>query len=216
MTKPGPKAVIAYMGLIKQCDDQLARVAGPSRRQPDRAQDTVIVLTSDHGDYLGDHWLGEKDLFARRICQGSAGHCRPLAPGRRNPRHQMRRALVEQIDLAATFIEMAGERCSRDIGSKAARFFRSCIRHRAGELARLCDRRRRLFRTAHALRTLGLDSGQARLFMVFDGRYKLVHSAGGHPPMLFDLQTDPQEFDDLGNTAGHAATRDEALLHHAS
>ena len=25
-------------------------------------EDTVIV-TSDHGDYLGDHWLGEKDLF---------------------------------------------------------------------------------------------------------------------------------------------------------
>ena len=23
----------------------------------------MIVLTSDHGDYLGDHWLGEKDLF---------------------------------------------------------------------------------------------------------------------------------------------------------
>ncbi len=25
--------------------------------------DTMIVVTSDHGDYLGDHWLGEKDLF---------------------------------------------------------------------------------------------------------------------------------------------------------
>jgi arylsulfatase A-like enzyme len=23
----------------------------------------MIVLTSDHGDYLGDHWLGEKELF---------------------------------------------------------------------------------------------------------------------------------------------------------
>ena len=24
---------------------------------------TLIAFTSDHGDYLGDHWLGEKDLF---------------------------------------------------------------------------------------------------------------------------------------------------------
>ena len=24
---------------------------------------TMIVFTSDHGDYLGDHWLGEKELF---------------------------------------------------------------------------------------------------------------------------------------------------------
>ena len=23
----------------------------------------MIVLTSDHGDYFGDHWLGEKELF---------------------------------------------------------------------------------------------------------------------------------------------------------
>jgi arylsulfatase A-like enzyme len=23
----------------------------------------MIVFTSDHGDYLGDHWMGEKDLF---------------------------------------------------------------------------------------------------------------------------------------------------------
>jgi arylsulfatase A-like enzyme len=26
-------------------------------------QNTMIVFTSDHGDYLGDHWMGEKDLF---------------------------------------------------------------------------------------------------------------------------------------------------------
>jgi len=25
--------------------------------------DTMIVFTSDHGDYQGDHWLGEKELF---------------------------------------------------------------------------------------------------------------------------------------------------------
>ena len=26
-------------------------------------KNTMIVIYSDHGDYLGDHWLGEKDLF---------------------------------------------------------------------------------------------------------------------------------------------------------
>ena len=26
-----------------------------------RTDDTMIVLTSDHGDYMGDHRLGEKD-----------------------------------------------------------------------------------------------------------------------------------------------------------
>ena len=28
-----------------------------------RAGVSIEQLTSDHGDYLGDHWLGEKDLF---------------------------------------------------------------------------------------------------------------------------------------------------------
>ena len=45
---------------------------------------------------------------------------------------------------------------------------------------------------------LDLETWQARLFMVFDGRFKLMHSAGGHAPMLFDLLKDPNEFTDLG------------------
>ena len=38
---------------------------------------------------------------------------------------------------------------------------------------------------------------QCRLFMVFDGRWKYIH-ATGFRPMLYDLRTDPQEFDDRG------------------
>ena len=35
----------------------------PSLKESGEMDNTIIVLTSDHGDYLGDHWLGEKDLF---------------------------------------------------------------------------------------------------------------------------------------------------------
>ncbi len=52
----------AYMGLIKQCDDQLGRLLD-HLDATGQAEDTMIVLTSDHGDYLGDHWLGEKNFF---------------------------------------------------------------------------------------------------------------------------------------------------------
>jgi hypothetical protein len=38
---------------------------------------------------------------------------------------------------------------------------------------------------------------QCRLFMVFDGRWKYIH-ATGYRPMLYDLQSDPQEFTDRG------------------
>jgi len=56
------KVIPAYMGLIKQCDDQLGRLLDHLEKTG-RDKDTMIVLTSDHGDYLGDHWLGEKSLF---------------------------------------------------------------------------------------------------------------------------------------------------------
>lgn len=50
---------------------------------------------------------------------------------------------------------------------------------------------------------LGLASRDARLFMVFDGRFKMMHAEGGFRPMLFDLQTDPDEFHDLGKGQKH-------------
>ncbi|MCY4066493.1 MAG: sulfatase-like hydrolase/transferase, partial [Rhodospirillaceae bacterium] len=51
-----------YMGLVRQIDDHLGKLFGWMERAG-RMDDTMIVLTSDHGDYLGDHWLGEKELF---------------------------------------------------------------------------------------------------------------------------------------------------------
>ena len=52
---------------------------------------------------------------------------------------------------------------------------------------------------------VGVASRDARLFMVFDGRYKMIHAEGGFRPMLFDLETDPDEFDDLARGSGHEA-----------
>ena len=44
---------------------------------------------------------------------------------------------------------------------------------------------------------LGVEPRDARLFMVSDGRWKYVHAVGFRP-MLYDLESDPNEFDDLG------------------
>jgi hypothetical protein len=34
-----------------------------AQRATNPADAAIAVVTSDHGDYLGDHWLGEKDPF---------------------------------------------------------------------------------------------------------------------------------------------------------
>ena len=198
------KAIIAYMGLIKQCDDQLG-VLLDHLEATGKDKETVLVLTSDHGDYLGDHWLGEKDLFHEPsvkvplIIQDPDSACD-------STRGTQCEALVEQIDLAATFIEMAGG--TVPIHQVEGRSLLAFLQGQP-----VADWRKfviseydySVFPMADAL---GMESWQARLFMVFDGRWKMVHSAGGHAPMLFDLKTDPQEYNDLGTDPACQAERD--------
>ena len=46
---------------------------------------------------------------------------------------------------------------------------------------------------------LGMKNRDARLFMLYGGRYKMIHSAGVHRSMLFDLEIDPDEYHDRGD-----------------
>ncbi len=89
----------AYMGLIKQCDDQMG-VLFDWLEETGRMEDTMIVVTSDHGDILGDHWMGEKTFFHDTSIQGAADHLRSLARGGRDARHRLRRARREHRSCA--------------------------------------------------------------------------------------------------------------------
>jgi hypothetical protein len=60
---------------------------------------------------------------------------------------------------------------------------------------------------------LGVKPRDARLFMVFDGRYKMMHAEGGMRPMLFDLQEDPEEFHDLAKGSDHHNTIDQMYFY---
>ena len=195
------QAVIpAYMGLIKQCDDELGRLLDYLRHSG-RIEDTMIVLTSDHGDYLGDHWLGEKDLFhdasakVPLIIYDPSG----AADGTRGT---VCDELVEAIDLTATFVEASGQDVPDHILEG-----RSLLPFLHGETP--LDWREFAiseydYSATEIAGTLGVAPRDARLFMVADKRWKLMHAEGGFRPMLFDLTNDPDEFFDLGSSADHA------------
>lgn len=197
------KVIPAYMGLIKQCDDQLGRLLA-HLEQTDKLKDTMIVLTADHGDYLGDHWLGEKDLFHEQSVKVPMIIFDPRDTAD-STRGTTCDALVESIDLAATFVEAAGGEVPDHIIE--GRSLLPWLRGETPEWRAFAISEYDYSATPQAVK-LGVSPRDARLFMVFDGRYKMMHAEGGFRPMLFDLQNDPDEFEDLAKGDAHGEVLD--------
>ncbi len=188
------EAVIpAYMGLVKQCDDQMGRLFA-WLKETGRWDDTLIVVTSDHGDYLGDHWLGEKDLFHEPSVKVPLIIRDPRAEADA-ARGTVCDALVEGIDLAPTFLEVAGGEAKPHIleGRSLAPF----LRGEAPEAWREFVVSEYDYGMHAAAAHLAESPSKARLFMIADERWKYVH-AEGMRPQLFDMEADPDEFRDLG------------------
>ncbi|MEM9522576.1 MAG: sulfatase-like hydrolase/transferase [Pseudomonadota bacterium] len=192
------KVIPAYMGLIKQCDDHLGRILD-WLEATGQMSDTMIVLTSDHGDYLGDHWLGEKDFFHNPSVKIPLiiYDPRPKANGTRKTTCN---ALVEAVDIAATFIETAGGEIPDHIveGRSLLPWLHGKSPEWRGFAVSEYD-----YSVTPMRKMLGVSARDARLFMVFDGRFKLIHAEGGFRPMLFDLEADPDEFHDLAKDDAH-------------
>lgn len=199
----------AYMGLVKQCDDQLGRLLDALEAQG-RMQDTMIVLTSDHGDYLGDHWLGEKDLFHDASARVPLIVYDP-SPEADATRGSVRGDLVELIDLAATFVDaVAGEVPAHVLEGRS---LLPLLRDPSAVLDRAVAVSEYDYSATPMAARLGVTPRDARLFMVTDGRWKMMHAEGGMRPMLFDLVNDPLERVDLGADPGFAGARAQMYEH---
>jgi len=182
-----------YMGLIKELDDNMGRLFDYLEERG-RMDDTMIVFCSDHGDNMGDHWLGEKDLFydcSARI---------PLIvyDPRRDAdatRGSAIDKLIEGIDLAPTFLEFFGATAKPHV--LEGRSLAPLLHGQPAEWRNHCISEYD-YATRDARRAIDVDQSDARLVMVFDGRWKYIH-AEKMRPMLFDLETDPDELRDLGD-----------------
>lgn len=52
----------AYIGTVKQIDHHVGRPMA-ALDAAGRLDNAMVVFTSDHGDCLGDHWMGKKELL---------------------------------------------------------------------------------------------------------------------------------------------------------
>lgn len=189
----------AYMGLIKQADDQMGRLFD-WLEETGRMKDTMIVLTSDHGDFLGDHWLGEKTFFHDTSTRVPLIIYDP-SPKADKTRGTVCDALVESIDLAPTFLETTGGQPAGHIleGESLLPILHGDRPDTLRDFV-ICEYDFSATPVAHLN---DISVRDAVMFMVADKKWKLIHFEGDHRPMLFDLKNDPQELVDLGDSADH-------------
>jgi arylsulfatase A-like enzyme len=92
-----------YLRSIASVDENLGRVLDYLDREG-LAENTVVVYTSDQGFFLGDHgwfdkrWMYEESLRTPLIVRWPSA----ISPG------SVREELVQNLDLAQTFLELAG------------------------------------------------------------------------------------------------------------
>ncbi len=204
------EAVIpAYMGLIKQADDQMGRLFDWMERTG-RMDDTMIVLTSDHGDFLGDHWMGEKTFFHDTSTKMPLIIYDP-SPEADATRGMVSDALVESIDLAPTFVDVAGGGVANHIleGHSLLPILHGQAQDRPRDVV-ICEYD---YSASPIAERMNASVRDAVMFMVANKRWKLIHCEGGHRPILFDLENDPEELVDLGDSEDHAEVISEMYDH---
>lgn len=191
----------AYQGLIKQLDDHLGRLFD-AMAGLGRLDDTLIIFCADHGDFLGDHWLGEKELFydtVQRIPFIVADPRRDADP----TRGRVDDRFVECVDVVPTVLDALGLPIP---GHRIEG--RSLLPLLRGESP---DWREFVyseldygFRGARV--QLGHSPQQSRAFSLRTRRHRYVHWLG-LPEQFYDLETDPDQFDDLGQRASTESDR---------
>lgn len=194
----------AYQGLISQLDAHFGRLWETLERLG-RWQDTLIIFTADHGDFLGDHWLGEKELFYDTVQRVPYIVYDP-SPEADSTRGQTSKQLIEAIDTVPTILD------ALDTPLPSHRLEgRSLLALTRGRATAQAWREAVFSELDYSYRqarlTLGRGPGECRAWMVRTDTWKYVHWEG-YAPQLFDLQSDPEEFFDLGQEPGYESIRD--------
>jgi arylsulfatase A-like enzyme len=180
-----------YFGMVEEVDRQIGRlIAG--LEASGMAGDTVVVLTSDHGEELGDRFTLGKFGFYDESYHVPLIVCDPRRPASHGRSVE---AFTAGIDLMPTVLDLAGAAVPAHLDGRS--------------LAPLLDGPGpadwrdfvaweydfREVAKGTAQRHFGLPMDALSLAVLRTKRWKYVHFAA-LPPLLFDLDGDPDELAD--------------------
>ncbi len=188
------RAQAGYFGLIEQIDEQLAGLTAEFRARSERAgRPWVILVTSDHGEMLGDHGYFRKC----EAYEGAANIPFIVAAssqlGLRRGERSMQPVGLE--DVMPTLLELAGAEIPKSVDGLS---LVSSMRAPEGP-------GRDWIHYEHA----PIYSPEQGFHALVDSRYKFIWRPVNGQEQLFDLEADPREEHDLAQVPD----RQEQLAH---
>lgn len=181
-----------YYAMVTEVDHHVGRIL-EALDEAGLAEDTVVVFTSDHGEWLGEHLRYGKGFPAHDCVSGVPFLVRWPA-GVRNPGRTLS-GLAEGVDLVPTLLEAAGIPVPYHIQGRSL-------------MAALADE-------TFAGRDSALTEGPG-IKVLRTRRYRYVSHASGEE-QLFDLEQDPDGYrdiaDDPSRPAALAEVRHQMLKH---
>ncbi len=183
-----------YLANVTMIDEKVGEILNTLE---DRGylENAVVIFTSDHGDCLGEH--GHIQKWTMYDCITRVPTI-VWAPGRFQGGRQID-ALVQQMDLGATILELAG------LEAPAYMEAESLLRALEGR-----DESGRQYVFAEHARDAILTDTEF-MTMVRDDRWKLVHFLDEPYGQLFDLECDPGEERNLWDDPAHVHQRERLL-----
>jgi len=179
-------------GMVNLIDDQIGRIL-ETLEDLEMADDTIVVFTSDHGDYMGNHHFWFKGLHYEDVIRI------PLLvrwPEMSNTSERMS-SLVSLIDLAPTFMEAAGIGIPAEMDGKS---MMPLLKAEVDRIREFCVVENRCTRTTLYAQTIVEEDCKATFY------------EGEEYGELFDLKNDPDEFTNLWEDAGYQSRRFQMLL----
>jgi arylsulfatase A-like enzyme len=176
---------------IRYMDSQIGRVFD-ALRADGLWDDSVVVVTSDHGEGLGDHdWWSHGILYQEQIRVPLLIRAPAVPEPRRIP------ALVRSVDIAPTVLDLVGIPWKRS-PPLDGRSLVDAMQGGGGEL-QLTAYSDSVNLMRYVLSPEIRETKSEMLFsIILDGRWKYIHKIGSElSGELYDLERDPREGEDL-------------------
>ncbi len=190
-----------YYGLISEVDVQIGRIV-QYLKDAGIYDNTIIVLTSDHGEMAGDHYqFGKLGYFDQAYhiplivrMPGAAGAGRQVS------------AFTESVDVVPSLLDVLGGAIPRAVDGYSLRSFLEGGEPDTWRDAAHWEFDFRELGSNLPEQRLGIDSDDCALSVIRDDRFKYVHFTS-LPSLLFDLRADPGELNNVADDPAYAVQR---------